>query len=467
MGLGCGGGGLALALAGEARRWIWPGGQGDGFSLAKGLFSDAFGWRQLLVSVFSTASKTTQTYVERVYRTFARTRYKRRLNTLCVTRFSRRVVHPQTPRPAFCGHVSWGATAFCRDLGALFLLLQPICVLCINNRIGRDLAGCASGPAGKKKKTCTVQVDILFIQQSHLFVLQRLVHYRGNMIRPSFFVAFLCLHTIAARPARVSRVARRQAATTVQTVQSADLVSPISSRIDPTFRNIGLAAGTDKVTHHSYWYTYSRYLNHVRDQPIRLLEIGLGCDMAYGPGHSLKLWRDLLPQASISVVEVNATCMEHWKDKVVEIGRGQVYVGSQDSDELLTAITTDAALDGLYDVIVDDGSHVGQHVLKAHSKLWHALKPGGIYIVEDLQVSNSKAWTPDMSLSAVPFLHKTLDRLLCRSSENFVWHESAANFCQSATLDVVSMDCAPEICVIVKGAPWSFDKLRSMKVPAK
>lgn len=286
------------------------------------------------------------------------------------------------------------------------------------------------------------------------------------------FTALVCsavavhVHANAARPSR-TRVshAAKYTTTSIPTVRSADLLSPISARIDPTFRNLGLAAGTDKVASHSYWYTYGRYLSHVRDLPIRLLEIGLGCDMGYGPGRSLKLWRDLLPQATISVVEVNATCMQHWKDKVAQVGRGQVYIGSQDSDALLDSITSDAAQYGLYDVIVDDGSHFGPHVLKTHAKLWHALKPGGIYVIEDLHVSNAKAWITDRSLSVVPFLHNSLEQVVCRSSENLVWHESAESFCRAATLDVVSIDCAPEICVLVKGVPWSFDDLARAKPP--
>lgn len=34
-----------------------------------------------------------------------------------------------------------------------------------------------------------------------------------------------------------------------------------------------------------------------------MLEIGLGCDMGYGPGASLKLWHAFLPCAKISFVE--------------------------------------------------------------------------------------------------------------------------------------------------------------------
>lgn len=54
----------------------------------------------------------------------------------------------------------------------------------------------------------------------------------------------------------------------------------------------------------AYHYAYTRFLAHARFQPnLHILEIGLGCNMGYGPGASLKLWRAYLPCAKISFVE--------------------------------------------------------------------------------------------------------------------------------------------------------------------
>lgn len=52
-----------------------------------------------------------------------------------------------------------------------------------------------------------------------------------------------------------------------------------------------------------YHYSYNRYLSRARFHPLNLLEIGLGCDMGYGPGASMKLWRAFLPCSNISFVE--------------------------------------------------------------------------------------------------------------------------------------------------------------------
>lgn len=55
----------------------------------------------------------------------------------------------------------------------------------------------------------------------------------------------------------------------------------------------------------AYHYAYTRYLVHARYRPMHILEIGLGCNMGYGPGASLKLWKAYLPCTKISYVEYN------------------------------------------------------------------------------------------------------------------------------------------------------------------
>lgn len=48
----------------------------------------------------------------------------------------------------------------------------------------------------------------------------------------------------------------------------------------PTFFEVATKHGTDKVTTHEYQYMYDKYLPAVRNQKkLKMLEIGLGCDM--------------------------------------------------------------------------------------------------------------------------------------------------------------------------------------------
>lgn len=47
----------------------------------------------------------------------------------------------------------------------------------------------------------------------------------------------------------------------------------------PSFYEVALTHGTDKVTTHHYENMYERYLPALRHKRIKMLEIGLGCDM--------------------------------------------------------------------------------------------------------------------------------------------------------------------------------------------
>lgn len=75
------------------------------------------------------------------------------------------------------------------------------------------------------------------------------------------------------------------------------------------FAQAGLDAGTDKVWH-GYQHVYGKYLHASRmaQRPFKLLEIGLGCTMAYGPGASVRLWRSWLgSQLELHEMEASAS----------------------------------------------------------------------------------------------------------------------------------------------------------------
>lgn len=65
--------------------------------------------------------------------------------------------------------------------------------------------------------------------------------------------------------------------------------SVVGQEKDNEYLKLASQFGTDKVNYHNYDYLYSKYLAPVRYERLRLLEIGLGCNMRYGPGHSFKV----------------------------------------------------------------------------------------------------------------------------------------------------------------------------------
>ena len=59
----------------------------------------------------------------------------------------------------------------------------------------------------------------------------------------------------------------------------------------PSIHELGEKWGTDKVTGHRYDVMYDFWFAPYRCKKLKLLEIGLGCDMSYGPGKSYHMVR--------------------------------------------------------------------------------------------------------------------------------------------------------------------------------
>ena len=76
---------------------------------------------------------------------------------------------------------------------------------------------------------------------------------------------------------------------------------------------------TDKVgggeDGHNYEIMYGQFLlpfYHAKPN-MKFLEIGLGCDMVYGPGTSSALWKKLFPMADLWMADFNSTCVDRAK----------------------------------------------------------------------------------------------------------------------------------------------------------
>lgn len=103
-------------------------------------------------------------------------------------------------------------------------------------------------------------------------------------------------------------------------------------------------------------------------KPKRVLEIGVQ------GGGSLKIWRDMFPEAEIVGVDIDETCKQYEGERIV------VKIGNQTDVKFLKSL-------GDFDIIIDDGGHTMSQQQISLKWLMPQLREGGIYVIEDTHTS--------------------------------------------------------------------------------
>lgn len=146
--------------------------------------------------------------------------------------------------------------------------------------------------------------------------------------------------------------------------------------------------GSDKWGRHWYVQHYERHFSHLRGKRLNILEIGIGgYDDPEAGGESLRMWRTYFPHSQIFGIDI---CDKH----VHEERRIKTFQGSQVDEKFLGEVVQEI---GDIHIIIDDGSHRNEHVLRTFGFLFPKLNKDGIYVVEDTQTS----YWPDMGGSSV------------------------------------------------------------------
>ena len=121
-----------------------------------------------------------------------------------------------------------------------------------------------------------------------------------------------------------------------------------------------------------YFEIYERYMSKFRNANPTYLEIGVQ------QGGSLDLMREYFGQAKIIGIDIDPSCLQ-------SMANGHdIFIGSQDNTCFLEDVA--GKFDG-FDIIVDDGGHTANQQITSFVTLFPHLKDGGVYIVEDLHVS--------------------------------------------------------------------------------
>jgi len=160
--------------------------------------------------------------------------------------------------------------------------------------------------------------------------------------------------------------------------------------------SIFLRYGTDK---HVNGYTpyYERIFESLRGEPVRVAEIGIGTlipgvrssmvgygEKHYRTGASLLAWRDYFhhPESQIHGFDVQPDTRIVGEPRVTTH-----FLDSTDAATVQAFMGERLGPDGAplqWDIVIDDGCHHDVSQLSTVKNFWGSVRPGGIYVVEDI-----------------------------------------------------------------------------------
>ena len=150
--------------------------------------------------------------------------------------------------------------------------------------------------------------------------------------------------------------------------------------IDPLTR-LAIRHGTDKWGPHFYTPVYHELVRFPRPTDV-LLEIGVGgYDVKTLGGNSLAMWAEYFAKGEITGIDK--------AEKRLDLHpRVKIFHGRQEDPAFLKKVC-DAR--GPFDIVIDDGSHIADHIVASFNALFPAAAAGGLYVIEDTQTGYSGA----------------------------------------------------------------------------
>lgn len=124
---------------------------------------------------------------------------------------------------------------------------------------------------------------------------------------------------------------------------------------------------------YSHFYAktiYPRYLEARRNEALKVLEVGI----AYGG--ALQAMRDYLPNSQIIGYDLDLE-----QCRIEDSTRITLMQGSQDDRTKLRELVNAF---GPFDMVIDDACHLFNPQRVSLEELWPAVKPGGLYFIEDV-----------------------------------------------------------------------------------
>lgn len=155
-----------------------------------------------------------------------------------------------------------------------------------------------------------------------------------------------------------------------------------------TLAEIGAKYGTDKTTRFagcdkSYLDIYEKLLSCFdQRKTVRILEIGVR------NGASVNMFLERFPNANVVGLDIEDCVFEPY-----DAERYSFVKGDQSNESLLQKV---AQQHGMFDLILDDGSHCVEDYKASFHVLYKFVTQNGFYVIEDLY-NNYKQWNSTKS----------------------------------------------------------------------
>ena len=201
-----------------------------------------------------------------------------------------------------------------------------------------------------------------------------------------------------------------------------------------------------------YLTEYDRLFFPFRNKSVNLLEIGI-----QNRG-SLEIWAKYFSNANLLIgCDIDKKCLNlKYENPSVEI-----VVGDATTDNTKNTILNYTKE---FDIIIEDGSHISNHIIKAFLDFFPLLKEDGLFIVEDLHCSYWKDWEgglyfPYSSMSffklltdIINFEHWGIDKNITSYLEGFA-QEYNLKIDENLFSFIHSVEFVNSMCIIKKAQP--------------
>jgi len=122
-----------------------------------------------------------------------------------------------------------------------------------------------------------------------------------------------------------------------------------------------------------YFPAYERHFSRYVNRPLTFFEVGCG------EGGSLQMWKRYFgPHAQIVGIDIRPECAAFEEDQV------SVRIGDQADPAFLASVVQEF---GSPDIVLDDGSHIMEHIAATFAFLYPRTAADGVYMVEDLHTA--------------------------------------------------------------------------------